>query len=75
MEDKSTYEVLLERHTEDEIRRYDDLKRDIKELKESVDSILAIWNQARGVLTFIKWIAGISSCLGAFFLFVKDHWK
>ena len=75
MEDNGTYSVLLEQHTADEIVRYTDLKQDIKELKEAVAALTIAWNQARGIIYFIKWIAGIAGGLTAVFVFFKDHWK
>ena len=67
--------MVLKQHTEEEIQRYEDLKKDIKELKDTVNGLVDTWNQARGVLSFIKWMIGISGSLAAFIIFLKDHFK
>ena len=75
MEELRAFDLVLQQHTEDEIARYEDLKREIKELRETVKSLVDIWNQTKGVVSFVKWIVGISGSVGAFILFVKDHVK
>ena len=75
MEERRTFDLVWQQHTEDEIARYEDLKREIKELRETVKSLVDIWNQTKGVVSFVKWILGISGSVGAFILFVKDHVK
>lgn len=75
MEERRSTDILLKQHTEDEIKRYEDLKKDIQDLKETVESLVNIWNQARGAISLIKWIVGISGSVGAFVLFIKDHIK
>lgn len=75
MNSEIKFETLLEEHTRADIERYDDLKKDIADLKIAVESLIATWNQAKGVITFVKWIVGISGSVGAFILFVKDHVK
>ena len=75
MNDNRNFNLALEQHTAEEIERYEELRRDIRELKATVESLVNIWNQARGAITIIKWIAAISGSLGAFILFIKDHVK
>ena len=75
LEERRRFDLVLKQHTEEEIERYEDLKREIRELKETGESLVNIWNQARGAISVIKWIAGISGSLGAFFIFLKDHFK
>ena len=74
-EERRSFDLVLKQHTKEEIERYEDLKKDIKELKETVENLVSIWNQAKGVISLIKWIAAISGSLGAFILFIKDHVK
>jgi len=74
-EERRSFDLVLKQHTEEEIARYEDLKREIQELRATVESLVNIWNQARGAISIIKWIAGISGSVGAFILFVKDHVK
>jgi len=69
------YTKQLEDHTNNEIKRYEDLKQDIKELKEQVATLIDIWNQAKGVITFIKWVTSIVGGLTAFILFIKEYIK
>ena len=75
MDERRSFDLVLKQHTEEEIERYEDLKKDIKELKETVENLVSIWNQAKGALSLIKWIAAISGSFGAFILFIKDHVK
>lgn len=42
-----------------------ELKKSVTELKESIQELLDAWAAARGMLTVIKWLAGIASGLGA----------
>ena len=74
-EERRSFDLVLKQHTKEEIERYEDLKKDIKELKETVENLVSIWNQAKGAISLIKWIAAISGSLGAFILFIKDHVK
>ncbi len=41
-----------------------ELQKSVAELKESIQELLDAWRAARGMLTIIKWLAGISSGLG-----------
>ena len=41
-----------------------ELKKSVAELKESIQELLDAWRAARGMLTIIKWLAGIASGLG-----------
>ena len=75
MEERRAFDLVLKQHTDEEIQRYEDLKKDIKEIKDTVNGLVETWNQAKGVLSFIKWVIGISGSLGAFFIFLKDHFK
>lgn len=70
-----SFKEMLEDHTKADIERYDDLKKDIADLKIAVESLIATWNQAKGVLSFLKWIVGGLGGLTAFILFIKDHFK
>ena len=46
MDERRSFDLVLKQHTEEEIERYEDLKKDIKELKETVENLVSIWNQA-----------------------------
>ena len=75
MDERRSFDLVLKQHTEEEIERYEELRRDIRELKATVEALVNIWNQARVAISVIKWIAGISGSIGAFILFIKDHVK
>ena len=66
---------ILTQHMQDEDARFDGLLSEIKELKQDIKDLTAAWQQAKGVISFVKWIAAISGSLGAFILFIKDHVK
>ena len=66
---------VLERHMEEEDRRFGELKQEIKEMRQDIKDLTSAWQQAKGVVSFMKWIAGIGGSIGAWFLFFKDHWK
>ncbi len=40
------------------------LSKEVAALKEIIKELLDMWRAARGMLTIIKWLAGISSGLG-----------
>ena len=66
---------ILERHMEEEDRRFAELQHEIQEMRQDIKSLTYAWQQAKGVVSFMKWIAGIGGSIGAWFLFFKDHWK
>jgi len=66
---------ILTQHMQDEDARFDGLLSEIKELKQDIKDLTAAWQQAKGVISFIKWILGIAGGLTVFFTFMKDHWK
>jgi len=68
-------EKAIERHSEEETLKYKELKDDIKELKGAVNDLLTMWNQTKGVLSFLKWFVGACASLGSIFVFLKDHLK
>jgi len=55
--------------------QFQELKDDIREIKSELKLFTDAWQQARGVITFIKWFTGIAGGITAFFLFIKDHIK
>lgn len=68
-------EQAIEKHNKEEALKYEELKEDIKELKGAVTDLLTMWNQTKGVLSFLKWFVGACASLGAIFVFLKDHLK
>lgn len=72
---KRQIEIKLEEHMAAEDARFDQLLTDIKELKEEVRLFTNAWQQAKGVVTFVKWFVSIAGGVATFFLFIKDHWR
>lgn len=73
---------FLEEHMDEERVRYalmstkiDEMSVQINTLTVQVETLITSWNQARGVLSFVKWFVGISGSITAFLLFIKDHVK
>ncbi len=61
---------------------YESLQNEVKELKDKVEvltanvqSLLNLWEQAKGVVTFIKWCAAIGTAVGGFIVFIKPYLK
>lgn len=72
---KRHIDTILELHMQEEDRRFDELLLDIRELKTQMQAFTEAWQQAKGVVTFVKWIISIAGGVTAFFLFIKDHIK
>ena len=66
---------VLEAHMVEEDRRFNSLQQEIKDMRQDIKALTEAWNQARGVVSFMKWFAGIGGSIGAWFIFFKDHWK
>lgn len=66
---------ILEKHMEEENHRFAELQKEVQDMRQDIKDLTAAWQQARGIVSFIKWIAGIGGSIGAWFLFFKDHWK
>lgn len=56
-------------------KQMQELREQVNVLTKDVKFLVDMWTQARGIITFVKWIAGIAGGLGATFLFIKDHIK
>ena len=44
-------------------------------MQQTMQSFIDAWNQAKGVVTFVKYLGGIVGGVVAVFLFIKEHWK
>lgn len=55
--------------------KIDEMSEQIKTLTTQMESLITAWNQAKGVVSFIKWVVGISGSVAAFILFIKEHIK
>jgi len=72
----------LREHIEEELVRDTIMSEKLLEVEYKVDiltsdikSLLELWQQAKGIVTFVKWTASIAGALTAIILFIKDHWK
>lgn len=68
-------EEAIDKHAQAENLKYQEIKDEIKETKEAVNTLLETWNQTKGVLSFIKWFVGACASLGVIFAFLRDHLK
>lgn len=73
---------IVQNHVEEELVRdaaraakMQALEDKVDTLSKDVRSLLEMWQQARGIITFVKWMAGISGGILAFIVFIKDHIK
>ena len=66
---------ILERHMEEEDHRFIEMQQELREMRNDLRILTEAWQQAKGVVSFMKWVAGIVGSIGAWFLLFKDHWK
>ena len=71
------YEIRqeLQAHIAKEDIKFEELQADIKQLRIDMTTFTDAWQQAKGVVTFIKWVISIAGGVTAFILFIKDHVK
>jgi hypothetical protein len=74
-EQRRVIDPYLQEHIQREEEQLKELREDIKQLQLDMTAFTDAWQQAKGVVQFVKWIVGISSGLVAFVLFIKDHIK
>lgn len=72
---KVAVEDILKAHIENEDAKFDRLEAQLSEITKTMNAFVEAWQQAKGVITFVKWLASIAGGLTAFVLFIKDHWK
>lgn len=82
MENDNQFITELREHIgEEQIRdasmadKIQNLEDKVDKLSEDVKTLLEMWQQAKGIITFVKWMAGISGGIVAFIVFIKDHIK
>lgn len=66
-------DTVLEKHMEDEDRRFIELQQELKEMKNDLRTLTEAWQQARGVVSFMKWVAGIGGSIAAWFILFKGR--
>ena len=71
----SAVEDLLKNHIAENRERFLRIEEQITQMQQTMQSFIDAWNQAKGVITFVKWSASVVGSLAALFLFIKEHWK
>ena len=66
---------ILALHIQEENLKFEQLFADIKELRKEMTAFTEAWQQAKGVVTFVKWVVSIAGGVTAFLLFIRDHIK
>ena len=74
-ETRRIVDPILQAHIEKEEAQLADLKEDIRKLQVDMTAFTEAWQQAKGVVQFVKWLVGISGGVVALILFIKDHVK
>jgi hypothetical protein len=62
---------MIEDHAVIEIERYKHLEEKITSIQKDMTTMLETWNQAKGVLFFLKWIVGVGGSIVAFIAYFK----
>lgn len=52
-----------------------ELRRDIADLNESVSGLVSAWSTAKGLVSFIKWFAGLVAAVTAIWMACKEFAK
>lgn len=66
-------DTILERHMEEEDRRFIELQQELKEMRNDLRTLTEAWQQARGVVSFMKWVAGIGGSIAAWFILFRGR--
>lgn len=51
-----------------------ELRADMKEMREEVRDLVAAWNTATGLLKFVKWAAGLFAAIATAWVAAKNIW-
>jgi hypothetical protein len=62
---------MIEDHANLEIERYKHLEDKLTSLQKDMTTMLETWNQAKGVLFFLKWIVGVGGSIVALIAYFK----
>ncbi len=62
---------MIEDHAAVEMERYKHLEEKISSIQKDMTTMLETWNQAKGVLFFLKWIVGVGGSIVAFIAYLK----
>ncbi len=66
-------DILLENHIQEEMARYAAIEERLDKIEIQMAQIIEIWNQAKGVLNFIKALAWIGGGITAIWAFVQSN--
>jgi hypothetical protein len=72
---KREVDEILQTHITEENLKFSEIQEDIRQLRKDMTAFTEAWQQAKGVVTFVKWLVSIAGGVTAFLLFMKDHWK
>jgi len=72
---RKAFDFLLQQHKDDEAEKFALIQKDLSQLRADMKAFTEAWQQARGVVIFIKWAVSIAGGVAAFLLFIKDHIK
>lgn len=51
----------------------EEVKKEVADLRTDVRELLNLWEQSRGILNFLKFIAAVGATIGGFIVFVKPY--
>lgn len=54
--------------------KVDRLEQEISELRVDIKDLIAAWNTARGVTSFVKWVGSLAAGVTVMYSFL-NHWK
>lgn len=67
------HDQLLSEHIEREEKKFDSIDDRLSKLENQLSELIDLWTQAKGVLNFIKVVAGIGAACAAFYSFTHDY--
>lgn len=70
-----SFEKKLAIHAEREEERFKELSEEFQEVRKQLQTLTNLWEQAKGIVTFVKAASWIVSTLAAIWFFFKDHIK
>jgi hypothetical protein len=64
---------LLEKHTEEEMERYQAIVDRLTKIEERQTEMLEVWTQAKGALQFIKILAALGVAIAGIYSFFTSN--
>lgn len=56
-------------------KELEEVKKEVAELRGDVRELLNLWQQSRGILNFLKFVAYAAGALTGFIVFIKPYLK